>query len=82
MATHSGIPAWRTPWTEEPGGASVHGVAKSRTRPKPPNTHTHTQAEPKPPDETCVFVCHTDPCRLTAQEQKAFVVSCLNWLIS
>ena len=20
MATHSSIPAWRTPWTEEPGG--------------------------------------------------------------
>ena len=25
MATHSSIPAWRTPWT-------VHGVAKSQTR--------------------------------------------------
>ena len=20
MATHSNIPAWKTPWTEEPGG--------------------------------------------------------------
>ena len=30
MATHSGILAWRIPWTEEPG--IVHGVAKSRTR--------------------------------------------------
>ena len=20
MATHSSLPAWRTPWTEEPGG--------------------------------------------------------------
>ena len=20
MATHSGVPAWRNPWTEEPGG--------------------------------------------------------------
>ena len=27
---------------------------------------THTQAEPKPPNETCVFICHTDSCRLTA----------------
>ena len=27
MATHSSIPAWKIPWTEEPGG-----VAKSRTR--------------------------------------------------
>ena len=28
MATHSSILAWRTPWTEEPGGL-VHGVAES-----------------------------------------------------
>ena len=32
MATHSSILAWETPWTEEPGRATVHGVAKSRTR--------------------------------------------------
>ena len=32
MATHSSILAWRIPWTEEPGGATVHGVAKSKTR--------------------------------------------------
>ena len=31
MATHSSILAWRIPWTEEPGGATVHGVAKSPT---------------------------------------------------
>ena len=28
-ATYSSILAWRIPWTEEPGGATVHGVAKS-----------------------------------------------------
>ena len=32
MATHSSILAWRNLWTEEPGGATVHGVAKSQTR--------------------------------------------------
>ena len=32
MATHSSILAWRIPWTEEPGGATVHGVTKSRTQ--------------------------------------------------
>ena len=32
MTTHSSIFAWRIPWTEEPSGAAVHGVAKSRTR--------------------------------------------------
>ena len=36
MATHSSIPAWRIPWTEELGG--LHGVAKSRTQLGPP-TH-------------------------------------------
>ena len=32
MATYSSILAWRTPWKEEPGGATVHRVAKSRTQ--------------------------------------------------
>ena len=27
MATHSSILAWRIPWTEEPGGATVHRVS-------------------------------------------------------
>ena len=32
LATHPSILAWEIPWTEEPGRATVHGVAKSRTR--------------------------------------------------
>ena len=32
MAPHSSSLAWKIPWTEEPGGAEVHGVTKSRTR--------------------------------------------------
>ena len=31
MATHSSNLAWRIPWTEEPGWATVHGVTKSWT---------------------------------------------------
>ena len=31
MATHSGTLAWRIPWMEEPGAATVHGVAESDT---------------------------------------------------
>ena len=31
MATYSSIMAWEIPCTEEPGGAIVHGVAKSWT---------------------------------------------------
>ena len=38
MATHSSIPAWKIPWTEEPGGATVHVVAKSQIWLR---THTH-----------------------------------------
>ena len=30
MATHSSNLAWKIPWTEEPCGALVHGVAKSQ----------------------------------------------------
>ena len=32
MATHSSILAWKIPWMEEPGRATVRGVAKSWTR--------------------------------------------------
>ena len=32
MATRSRILAWKTPWTEELGGPTVRGVAKSRAR--------------------------------------------------
>ena len=28
MANHSSILAWRIPWTEEAGGATVHGVQR------------------------------------------------------
>ena len=31
MTNHSSILAWKIPWTEEPGGAMVHGIAKSWT---------------------------------------------------
>ena len=31
MAPNSSILAWRIPWMEEPGGATVHGIAKSQT---------------------------------------------------
>ena len=32
MATLSSIPAWKIPWTEEPGRLQSRGVAKSRTQ--------------------------------------------------
>ena len=32
MATHSGILAWKIPWTEEPGGPQSMGVIKSQTQ--------------------------------------------------
>ena len=30
IATHSSILAWRIPWTEEPGGATVRGSQRVR----------------------------------------------------
>ena len=30
MATHSSIPAWRSPWTEEPGGLQFIGAQRDR----------------------------------------------------
>ena len=32
MATHSSIPAWRIPWTEEPDRLQSMGVTKSLTQ--------------------------------------------------
>ena len=32
MATHSCIPTWKFPWTEEPGGLQSTGSQKSRTQ--------------------------------------------------
>ena len=32
MATCSNIPAWKIPWTEEPGGLQSMGSEKSRTQ--------------------------------------------------
>ena len=31
MATQSSVLAWKIPWSEEPGWATVHVVAKSQT---------------------------------------------------
>ena len=31
MAPHSSTLAWKIPWMEEPGRATIHGVAKSGT---------------------------------------------------
>ena len=42
MATHSSIVAWRIPWTEEPGGFTVHDVSKSWTQLSGYNFHFFT----------------------------------------
>ena len=41
MATHSSILAWRIPWREQPGQATVHRVAESQTRLKGLSMHIH-----------------------------------------
>ena len=40
MTTHSSNPAWKIPWTEEPGG--FHGVAKELDTDMTEHAHTHT----------------------------------------
>ena len=48
MTTHSRIPAWRIPWTEEPGRLQALGSQRvwhdwvTEQTPKPTHTHTHT----------------------------------------
>ena len=45
MATHSSIPAWRIPWTEEPGGLqSIASQSKTLVKPAE-HTCTHTEAD-------------------------------------
>ena len=46
MATHSGILAWRIPWTEEPGGLQSMGSQRVEHE-QASNTHIHTHAMSK-----------------------------------
>ena len=42
MATHSSIPVWKIPWTEEHGGLQLMGLQVRHdlvTRPPPPPPH-------------------------------------------
>ena len=41
MATHSNIPAWKIPWTEEPGGLQSIGLQRARHK-CGATEHTHT----------------------------------------
>ena len=41
MATHSIILTWRIPWTEEPGGVTIHRVAESYATEVTSHTNTH-----------------------------------------
>jgi len=54
MATHSSIPAWRTPVDREAWQATVHGVVNSQTQLN--NSAQHTRYSKKGPDG---IVSHT-----------------------
>ena len=43
MATHSSIPAWRIPWTEELGRLQSMGLQKVGHNWQLTHTHTHTR---------------------------------------
>ena len=53
VATHSGILAWRIPWTEEPGGLQSWGRKESDTTEATEHTHEGGAAK-KPPLSMCV----------------------------
>ena len=42
MATHSSIPVWRIPWTEEPGG--LQSMGSQRIGIQRSDLYTHTQS--------------------------------------
>ena len=42
ILTHSSIPAWEIPWTEEPGGLQSMGLQKNQNDLVTTHTHTHT----------------------------------------
>ena len=49
MATHSSIPAWRIPWTEEPGRLQSTGLQESHnweTKPPPPGKYMPVNLSP------------------------------------
>ena len=50
MATHPSVPAWRTPWTEGPGGYCVWSLRRVRHESSHACacTHTHTHENCKP----------------------------------
>ena len=54
MATHSSIPVWKIPWTEEHGGLQLMGMQVRHdlvTRPPPPPPHYM-------PDLENLFILH------------------------
>ena len=44
MATHSSILAWRTPWTEEPGGLQSAGHKESEMTEATEHAHPRRQS--------------------------------------
>ena len=57
MATHSILPAWRIPWTEEPGGLQSMGLQRVRHS-WTANTHTHNPLQTQLPSrETDGMMC-------------------------
>ena len=46
IATHSSIPAWRIPWTEEPGGLQSMGSQRWRTTEWQTHTLSHKHTMP------------------------------------
>ena len=69
LATHSSIPAWRIPWTEEPGRLQSRRVTESDTTEQLP-MHCRRQ-ENRPPCTKVTFTCQSlEPVIITFYKQK------------
>ena len=53
MITHSSVLAWKTPWTEEPGGLPSMGVTKKSDMIQQPSMHTQIQRQS---ERTCIHI--------------------------
>ena len=60
LTIHSSLLGWRIPGIEEPGGATVHRVAKSWTQLKQPSTHTCILTTLFPSGEEHRVTCRED----------------------
>ena len=87
MSTHSHIYAWRILWTEEPGGATVHGVTKSQIQAQILTTiytYTHTHTHTYTFSEQIIMLNNISPINKTRRTELAIIhesISLLTYIL-